>query len=73
MVAQGYDYRVAKPIMHRDENGQLYNLSDRFRMQVAYYPFCGLKDLIDAVSRIYDMDPRAPEYIDSDIMEPEYS
>lgn len=73
MISQGYDYRVARPIVYRDENGQLYNLSERFKMQVAYYPFCGLKDLIDAVSRIYDMDPRAPEYIDSDIMEPEYS
>jgi hypothetical protein len=40
-------------------------------MQVGYYPFTGLKDLIDAVSRIYDLDPRPPEYIDSTILEPE--
>lgn len=71
MISAGYDYRIAKPIIRRDENGALYNLSDRFRMQVGYYPFTGLKDLIDAVSRIYDMDPRPPEYIDSTLLEPE--
>jgi len=73
MIASGYDYRIAKPIIQRDENGQLYNLSERFRMQVAYYPFTGLKDLIDAVSRIYDMDVRPPEFIDSTVLEPEYT
>lgn len=71
MMESGYEYRVARPIVKRDENGLLYNLSDRFRMQVGYYPFTGLKDLIDAVSRIYDMDPRPPEYIDSQLLEPE--
>ncbi len=71
MLGAGYEYRIARPIIHRDENGALYNLSDRFRMQVGYYPFTGLKDLIDAVSRIYDMDPRPPEFIDSTILEPE--
>ena len=71
MMAEGYDYRIARPIVQRDENGQLYNLADRFRMQVGYYPFAGLKDLIDAVSRIYDMDPRPPEFIDNSILEPD--
>jgi hypothetical protein len=71
MMADGYDYRIARPIVQRDENGQLYNLADRFRMQVGYYPFAGLKDLIDAVSRIYDMDPRPPEFIDNSILEPD--
>jgi len=71
MIGAGYDYRIAKPIIQRDENGQLYNLAERFRMQVGYYPFAGLKDLIDAVSRVYDLDPRPPEYIDSQVLEPE--
>jgi hypothetical protein len=71
MIATGYDYRIARPIIRRDENGLLYNLADRFIMQVSYYPFTGLKDLIDAVSRIYDLDPRPPEFIDSTILEPE--
>ena len=71
MVSSGYDYRIARPIIQRDENGELYNLSERFRLQVGYYPFTGLKDLIDAVSRIYDMEPRPPQYVDSQILEPE--
>jgi hypothetical protein len=71
MKLSGYEYRIARPIVRRNENGELYNLSDRFRMQVGFYPFTGLKDLIDAVSRIYDLEPRAPEHIDSMILEPE--
>ena len=58
-------------MLFRSENGSLYNLAERFKMQVSYYPFAGLKDLIDAVSRIYDLDVRPPEYIDSSILEPE--
>lgn len=71
MIEAGYDYRIARPLIRRDEHGKLYNLTERFKMQVSYYPFTGLKDLIDAVSRIYDMSPRAPEFIDSQILEPE--
>jgi hypothetical protein len=50
----------------------LYDLSERLKLQVSFYPFTGLKDLIDAVSRIYDLEPRAPEYVDSTILEPEH-
>jgi len=41
-------------------------------MQVHYFPFGGLKDLVDAVSRIYDLDPRGPVHVDQDALEPEY-
>lgn len=72
MIQAGYEYRLAQKILKRDENGLLYDLSDRFKLQVSFYPFTGLKDLIDAVSRIYDLEPRAPEYVDSTILEPEH-
>lgn len=72
MIQAGYEYRLAQKILKRDENGVLYDLSERFKLQVSFYPFTGLKDLIDAVSRIYDLEPRAPEYIDSTILEPEH-
>ena len=38
---------------------------------MSQYPFIDRKDLIDAVSRIYDMDPRGPEWIDSQVLEPD--
>lgn len=72
MMGQGYDYRVARPILRLDENGNKYDLTERFRMQVSFFPFGGLVDVIDAVSRIYDMEPIAPEYVDQQSLEPEY-
>lgn len=71
MIAGGYEYRVAQKILRRNENGQQYDLAEQFKTEVHFFPFGGLKDLIDAVSRIYDMDPRPPEHIDSRVLEPE--
>jgi hypothetical protein len=62
MIASGYEYRLARKIEREDENGQLYDLAERLRLQVGFYPFTGKKDLIDAVSRIYDLDPRPPSW-----------
>lgn len=72
MIEQGYEYRLARPILRLDENGQKYDLTERFKLQVSYFPFGGLVDVIDAVSRIYDIDPVPPEYVDQQSIEPEY-
>lgn len=71
MEAEGYGYRVARPIRRKDETGATYDLVERFRLQVHYFPFGGLKDIVDAASRIYDMDPRPPIYYDEAMLEPE--
>jgi hypothetical protein len=71
MQDQGYDYRIAQPIERLDENGQKYDLTERLRLQVSYFPFGGRVDVIDAVSRIYDIDPVVPEAIDRTSLEPE--
>jgi hypothetical protein len=72
MLESGYDYRIARPIKRRDENGHMYDLTERFKMQVNFFPFGGLKDLIDATSRIYDMEPVTPYHVDETELEPEY-
>jgi len=72
MVEGGYEYRIADKIEQKDEEGKSYDLTERFKLQVHYYPFGSNVDLIDAVSRIYDMEPKAPEYVDQSILEPEY-
>jgi hypothetical protein len=72
MVTHGYDYRIARSIKRRDENGKLYDLTERFKLQVYYFPFGSTKDLVDAISRIYDMEPRPPRVVDQDQLEPEY-
>lgn len=73
MMNTGYGYRVARPIKRKDENGNLYDLSDDFKMQVHYFPFGSRKDLIDAISRIYDMEPHAPGFAERGYYEPEYT
>lgn len=71
MADGGYGYRIAKPIIRVDEQNKAYNLSERFRMQVHYFPVGGLCDLIDATSRIYDMAPTPPSRDDDSMLEPE--
>lgn len=72
MLDQGYEFRVAKPIKRTDENGRVYNLTEQFKHQVHFFPY-GLKDLIDAASRIYDMEPKAPSYNEPHYTEPAYT
>jgi hypothetical protein len=71
MLAAGYDHRISSKIIQQDEEGLPYDLWERFKLQVSMYPFIDRKDLIDAVSRIYDLEPRAPEFIDAQILEPD--
>ena len=59
--------------MRRDENRKVYDLTQRFLMQVSDFPFCQKKDIIDAVARIFDMEVRAPVCIDNGPLEPEWS
>lgn len=72
MVEEGYEYRISRSIRARNEEGQAYDLVEQFRMEVHYFPYGGLKDIVDAASRIYDMDPTPPVYVDSQNLEPEY-
>jgi hypothetical protein len=73
MAASGYDYRISRPIKRVDENGNMYDLSEQLKMQFHYFPFGGLKDIIDALARIYDMEPKAPNYREPRYAEPEYT
>ncbi len=72
-MTNGYDYRIAKPIKRKDEADQIYDLTEQFKLQVHYFPFGGKKDLVDAASRIYDMEPMRPTYHEPRYMEPEYT
>jgi hypothetical protein len=56
---------VAKAIIVRDKSlggarGGRYDLTGVFLSQYLSFPYGGHDDLIDAVSRIYDMDPMSP-------------
>jgi hypothetical protein len=68
---QGQSFRIFKPVMRRDHEGNLYSLNKGFLEEFLTYPFSAKKDLIDAVSRLYDMEPVPPILIDERALEPE--
>jgi hypothetical protein len=70
MIDAGQPYRVAKPIRQHDNEGNIYDLVEQFRMQVGFFPFGGLKDLVDAFSRIYDIEPVPPKVLAAAQTEP---
>ena len=72
MENTGYRHRIATPIRRKDESNAIYDLSKEFKLQVHFFPFSGKKDLIDAFSRIYDMEPHAPSFREPSYLEPEY-
>jgi hypothetical protein len=72
MVNTGFTYRVSQPIRRKDENDKIYDLSKELRLQTHFFPFGGKKDLIDAASRIYDMEPKAPNFREPSYLEPDF-
>jgi hypothetical protein len=67
----GEPYRVAKAIRKRDQDGNVYDLGAQLVQQIHFFPFGGLKDLVDAVSRIYDIEPTPPVIYADNSLEPE--
>lgn len=54
---EGRGRLVIKPLVRRDENGDLYDLTARFIAEFTTHPVGQHDDLIDCVSRIEDMKP----------------
>lgn len=71
VTAQGQGFRVFKPTKRRDEDGNIYSLNKTLLSEYALYPFSPHDDLLDAVSRIYDIDPTEPIIIDDSMLEPQ--
>jgi hypothetical protein len=71
MVNERVPYRIVKALGRVDSENNLYDLSRHFIEQAMLYPFAPLKDLMDAASRIYDMEPRPPVLIDESDTLPE--
>ena len=60
MYEAGYEYRISRRIRQIDENKDLYDLTERLKLQISFFPFGDRKDIVDALSRIYDMEPMPP-------------
>lgn len=68
---QGQGFRIFKPVKRRDHEGNMYSLNKGFLEEYLTYPFSAKKDLIDAASRIFDLDPCPPVIVDERMLEPE--
>lgn len=66
---RGQGYLAAAPIKRKNEKGEVYDLTRELMDEMSFFPFAQHDDLIDAVSRIYDMEPM-PASVDEEM--PEY-
>ena len=73
MKAQGYEYRIARPIKRLDDQRKIYDVSEDLKIQAHYFPYGSYKDLIDAFARIYDMEATPPVQFDPGPLEPAYT
>lgn len=72
VAQQGLDYLIARPIRNINEERKVYNLMDHFILnEMLFFPNTTLKDLLDAASRLYDMDYVAPIIINENDTMPE--
>lgn len=63
-------HRIVQALRRRDENQDIYDLTRAFIEEAIRHPFAPHDDLIDAVSRIYDIDPQSPVAFEAQSVEP---
>lgn len=61
VIAAGERYRVTEPIRRLDQDGNIYDLVRAFAEQYRLHPFAPFDDMLDAASRIDDMEPVPPQ------------
>lgn len=57
-LATGQAYRVPRVIRALDEDGKAYDVTRALIEEMTLFPLAPKDDLVDAVSRLYDMEPR---------------
>ena len=58
-------YRIVTALKRRNEDGEMYDLTRVFIEEARLHPFAPHDDLIDAVSRVFDMEPKKPTPFES--------
>ena len=68
---QGDASLITRPIKQKDENGRMYDVTQRM-IDNEYNLFPAVHvDMLDAMSRIYDIEAAPPQFLFSDDLEPE--
>ena len=71
MENQAEGYRIIKPIKRVDEEKNIYDLTLALMEEMATFPFGMFDDLVDATSRVYDLQPTPPQVFDEADFEPQ--
>jgi hypothetical protein len=58
-IQSSESWRLIGPIMRKDEDGKLYDVTRVAQEEIKFFPFSPRDDMIDAISRVFDMEPRA--------------
>lgn len=61
--------RVVTAVRRVDESNRVYDVTRAAIEEIQFHPFGGYKDLVDAMSRIYDMDPHNPEKFEASMLQ----
>jgi hypothetical protein len=61
---------IAKAIKAVDQDNRVYDVTAHFIAEYESFPFGQWKDLVDATSRVYDMEPRGPVIATQAMTEP---
>lgn len=71
MKQQGKGHLVLQAVKRKDQNGNVYVLNNKFTNEYLVYPSVQFADLLDACSRLYDMDYTPPQIFNERDLEPE--
>ena len=70
MRAEGQPWRIFTPTRRADYMGKMYSLNKALITEFLTYPFSVHDDLLDATSRIFDIDAHAPVIVNQTALMP---